>query len=258
MGAAVRISRPAAAPMSASEAGFLRLLAALAALAPLLAPAGCGNICSPLNPVPTYTVPVLSKGLVEDFEKTGPTANYLGGSNSISLDQASTGKVNWFAPGSTLPGGTRRTSAEFSGIEAPQDPATSTYPYAELLLGMPNPTSGFDVRTVAPGQKLVFSYKAGAASVGLEHIIEFTDKTIQDYSWYQYDFTPTDTAWHQATVYFPGAGAPAFAQATWGSPQIPWPSIASNVTAIALVVVSANSPSPASPYDISIDDVSFE
>ena len=114
--------------------------------------------------------------------------------------------------------------------------------------------SSVNIESVSPNKRLVFDYKAGAASVGQTMIVQLITQDITDFSYWNYIFTPADTNWHTLIIYFPDAAfSPKFSR-PWGTPAVePWePAQASGIE------IGPTSPSSAESYDIKVDNLWFD
>ena len=235
---------------------FLTALLALAVIT------GCGSAYSPLNPAPGEVPPVsCSPGSFDCFEDQN-SINEQGVATTLDMDTyGSTLSVQYFAAGSDLPGGTPIAAMRFFGnINAN---TCCNWPYVQVMMGFDGGPA--DWATIAPNNIIKFSYKAGPDSVGMAHEMRLynpnNDGPSGDWGHFGYQWTPSDTNWHEVTTYLPGAGSGPYpggneiAMISWsGNPG--WATGGSNIIQIRWLALGY--PSAAAPYDMTIDDIIFE
>jgi hypothetical protein len=168
----------------------------------------------------------------------------------------------WLANSATAGGayGSSSYAGCFSGNMVMQNAATSTYPYN--LMGfelVPNGTAPLsaggadtDVTSYSPNNGIKFDYKAGAA--GVPYRVKLTSTIITDFGYYEYIFTPADTAWHTQEVWFPTqtAAAAKFAQPGWAATK---PFDPTKIGGIMFEPVQSTTSAVA--YDLCIDNLTF-
>jgi hypothetical protein len=145
-----------------------------------------------------------------------------------------------------------------SGVMQPN--VGPNYPFCLLELPL-NAPAGLNILALSPMRQLTFSYRAGAASVGMAHRVTLTEQPQPrpggDYGWFTWTFTPTDLSWHSLTVHFPGytGSGPVFAQ-SYGAP-VSWEAYSSQ-RIYSVTIMTFSGPNAAQNYDLSVDDVKFE
>ncbi len=187
------------------------------------------------TPTPTYTAGTST--MIADFEEAGTTGNDktlapFTGEVAFNLDAfGSTITENPWGPNSR-DGSGQRIGFLWHGASTAPSCKTARRIIPSPSSAWPSPRrqhvdgwrSGAapagpcykDVTTYTPNNSITFDYKAGVANV--QYRIAVVMEGVTDYGHYQYIWTPTDTAWHTMTVYFPGAGSPALSQPTWAAP----------------------------------------
>lgn len=184
------------------------------------------------TPTPTPTLSVHT-ALVADMEGVGTDDRTLWNNGLVLTVRDGVGSTcspyPYGATSDTAGGayGSSSYAACFSGTMVMQDGGNGIYPYNligfELVTGGTAPLSSggsdVDVSSYSPNQGIKFDYKAGAA--GIPYRVKLTSTLVTDFGYYEYIFTPADTAWHTQEVWFPGtAGATAvLAQPGWAAPK---------------------------------------
>ena len=220
------------------------------------------------SPTPSMspTMAPTHSALIADFENNATNDRTLwnGGAVFTVKDSVSSQNPNPWGPTSGTAGGAYGASsfaACMNGTMAVQIPPNQyTYCFIAFELvpgGSANWNQGgldTDVRSYSPNHGLSFDYKAGATGVGTLYRIKLVSTDVHDFGYYEYDFTPADTAWHSVQVYFPGvSGVTAlFAQPAWGA-AVPFD--ASHLGAIMVEPIPQTS--GAVNYDLCVDNLSF-
>ncbi len=198
-------------------------------------------------------------GLVADFENGSGNDqtdwNYGGVLTLRDCFGSTMDSYPWTGTSGSAPGNGSATCARIRGVEAQS--SGSNYPFCELALelvagGSAAQGPSTDVTPYAPGQELTFDYSS--ASPGTSYTVALITPYVTDYGYYQYSFTPADSAWHTLSVYFPTAGmSPAFAQPVWAGAQT------FDATRVGAVQFEVNaSTSATTPYDLRVDNVKFQ
>jgi hypothetical protein len=169
-----------------------------------------------------------------------------GGTMSASDIDATSTITGYQGAGSTLPGGTSLGSFCINGSIG-----AGVNPYAVGIMRLNAAGTAVNISTASTNQSVKFSYKANTLKT---FRIRVTSPSITDYDYYHFDITPTDTAWHEQVIYFPGTApaAQCFAQGGWGA-AIPWATVAADVISMDIMVFD-----PAGAYDVCIDDFNFD
>ena len=196
-------------------------------------------------------------GLVTDFESnTNNGQTYWNYGRVLTAKDCFGSTLNpypWMSGSGSAPGNGGGFCGRINGVLA-QSVGTN-YPFCQLSLELVPGGSGYagpstDVTPYSPGRELTFDYASAAPGTG--YTVTLITPYVTDYGYYQYSFTPADTAWHTLTVYFPGAGTPAFAQPAWAAAQT------FDATRVGAVNFSVNSSTTGTvPYDLRVDNVSF-
>lgn len=167
------------------------------------------------------------------------------------------------AGGSTLPGGSSANAYCYSGTIG--NTSAAPYPYAVLVFDLVagwthnpsttlanTPKTGTDLTPFAPANCLSFSLKSNSAGQAYKVDLPSDGVGGGNYNYFEYQFTPVDTAWHRYTVYFPdGTGAPKFAQAY--PPLVSWATEKTLVGGVRFQPITTGTAS----FDYCVDDVTF-
>ena len=211
---------------------------------------------------PTATAtPGGHSSLVANFEDNTNNAVDLWSAPILTVKDAYAGTTQspnpWVANSGTAGGayGASNYCGCFSGHMLQQVPPTYPYAYLGLELtpgGSASGGPGVDVTAYSPNQGLQFDYKAAAA--GVAYRVQLATTEVTDSGYYEFDFTPADTAWHTLTVYFPGqpGATNSFAQPAWAA-QKPF-----DITQVGAVMFSPMvQTSAAVDYSLCVDNVTF-
>ena len=156
------------------------------------------------------------------------------------------------APGSNANGPASNYCGRFNGSLAPSGGPPYAYAVMELYLvanGWLGGGGKIDITPYAPNQRLVFDYKAGTS--GVTYGVQILTQNVPDYTFFEYDWTPSDTNWHTMIVYFPTAAfSPKLARPNGTYPWDP--------TQAGDVIFRTVSQPTAVNYDLSIDNVRFD
>jgi hypothetical protein len=228
---------------------------------------------------PTFTVPASdgSDGhTVMDFEDNGlsdnmncaltaakyqgPAHSGAGGGSTINT---------WDLPGNSLgtsPGNASTYCGQFYGKNA-----TGGYAVFEMLLingGYLGGGGSIDLSTFCVNKRMRFDYRAMNDANGngqnVTYAMQWMTQNITDYDFYEYDFTPTDTNWHTAVVYWPSSSyspklQPAYCDnaGCGGSGSGPYAFDPSQTGEFILRIVS-NAAAPGLPFNIQIDNLDID
>lgn len=208
-----------------------------------------------LTATPTLTFTPGGHGsLIDDFT-ANITTTLWGGSIGSAADPAGSTISVVAGAGSSLGGGTSAQSLCMSGSlhGAPIPP----YPYTSISMDLDSAAAAVQIGAFCPNNGISFSYKAN--TVGATYRIRFASPAVTDSGYWGWNFTPADTLWHSATVYFDGAGAPVTMTATqpgWAA-TVAWSAVmAAGIKAVEFAPLDAGGPA-ALPYDLCVDDVTF-
>ena len=110
---------------------------------------------------------------------------------------------------------------------------------------------------LGPFTGLQFDFKAGAA--GVAYSVALVSVAVTDTGYYQYTFTPHDTAWHTYTVYFPPAtpSADGYLVNQFRQPDAGWVAPVAFSKMAGAIKFNAAVQTNAVAFDMSIDNVSF-
>ena len=191
-----------------------------------------------LSPVPTSLIANFNGGITD-------VAN--GGNVQMQFSAANSSISQSAGPSSSLSGGTG-SSLHLTGSIGKDD---GTGPFAVAQISIFNGWTWAYIPPAAPDHALTFSYQADAISVGQQLRVSFQTGTD---GFYTYVFTPSDTAWHQVTVYFPDVSGPSFTPqfvASAGTPA--WSVGVFDIRSINFDIVA--SASAAQSFGFSVDDI---
>lgn len=194
------------------------------------------SVPTPPAPYPATKLLAAEYGIGTDEWGGTISANDVDGTSSINGSQGA---------GSDLVGGTPLGSFCINGTIG-----GGANPYAVGLMRLNAAGTAVDLGAISTNQSMKFSYKANVANI--PYRIRIASPAITDYDFYHFDFTPTDTNWHEQVIYFPGTApvAQCFAQGGWGA-AVPWATVVSQIVSVDLMVYTPGG------YDICIDDVDF-
>jgi hypothetical protein len=198
------------------------------------------------TPAPTPALSPVPTQLIANFN--GGIADVANGGNVQMQASASNSTISQSAgPSSTLSGGTG-SSLHLTGSIG-RDDGTGVFAVAQISIF--NGWTWAYIPPAAPDHALTFSYQADAISVGQQLRVSFQTGTDGLYS---YVFTPTDTAWHQITVYFPDVSGPSFTPQLVASPGTPaWSVGVFDIRAILFDIVPSTT--AAQSFGFSVDDI---
>ena len=215
----------------------------------------------PPTPTPTAT-PGGSTTTVVNWEIAGAndkTNSPFTGDVALSIDPyGSTITESPWGPNSATAGGGFGTSAYAGCIDGQiMLDGPPNYPYAQISLNL-LPGGGtsdgtgatIDLTPYTPTNAIQFDYKVSVANVAYR--VALVQSGITDYAHYQYSFTPTDTAWHTMTVYFPGFGPPELSRPYGG------PTPAFDKTKIGAIQFYPLASASTHNYGICVDNVLFK
>lgn len=244
---------PTLSPTPANTPSFTRTPTPLATNSPVIPPTATRTFTSGPSPTmsatptvsatatrtatqgPTFTstltlTPGSHTSLICDFEQAGTNDRTLWNGGPVLTGKDGSGSTlspNPFGPADATSGGAYGSSGFagcFSGTMVMQNGGAGIWPYCfmafELIpggTGQGASTPDVDVTAYSPNNGFSFDYKAAAA--GVQYRVKLASSTVTDGGFYEYLFTPADTAWHTMEVWFPGtAGAPrVLAQPGWAA-----------------------------------------
>jgi hypothetical protein len=191
-----------------------------------------------LSPVPTPLIANFNGGITD--VANGGNVQMEANSSSSTISQSA-------GPSSSLSGGTG-SSLHLTGSIG-RDDGTGVFAVAQISIF--NGWTWAYIPPAAPDHALTFSYQADAISVGQQLRVSFQTGTD---GFYSYVFTPTDTAWHQLTVYFPDVSGPSFTPQLVASAGTPaWSVGVFDIRSINFDIVA--SASAAQTFGFSVDDI---
>ena len=233
-------------PLKSAALPFLSLIAL--AVAGLAGPLAADQPTDTPTPVPA---------VVEDFEHQGtqtqdnwgfPVDMVADGNSSIAAQPASA--TAWTdSSGDTRDGGyCAHVTGTLNG-----SPSTA-YAYLAVELDGRGFTEDADL---GPFNGLRFDFKAGVA--GVPYRAALVSAAITDTAYYQYDFTPADTAWHTYKAFFPPAVASpdGYLANQFMQPDAPWVTpvaFAKKAGAVKFSAVVQNAPVD---FDMALDNIVF-
>ena len=226
-------------------------------------------VFSPTNtPAGTNTPsPTPTSGIVDAFEGgasrdqtlddwASPVDMVCDGGSTIFAQPG--GSTAWVANSGSTPGNTGTYCAHITGNLA-GNPAGAFAYFATELNG-----TGFasDTDLTSSGYSGVsFDFKAGVA--GVLYSVNLVQQNVltsaSPTAYYQYQFTPADTAWHTYKVYFPPALASpdGYVITQFNQPNAVWVTPVTFSKKIGAIMFSPVVQSSAVAYDMSIDNVAF-
>lgn len=222
-------------------------------------PAGATNTYTPTPTITNTPCASCHTALVADFEEADNSVDLWSGAISTSSSGnagafvgafASTISPNpWVAGSATAGSGNPGSCGCVSGTVGEQ---ASPWPWVSYQFNL-GAVAGTDVNVsaYATNHGIKFDFKAAAA--GVAYRVRVKQQDVTDSGFYGYTFTPSDTAWHTLTVYFPGygGGQPEFAQPSWAAAQ-PFGTVMNGIEFIAVGSASA-----ATTYGFCVDNVTF-
>jgi hypothetical protein len=240
----------------------------LAGLVGIALLAGCSTTYAPFNPAADFPEAASCNPGSFDCWEDQDAVNEQGQTTIADFDPYGSSMTIIFSePGSDLAGGTPGGAMRMFGNINKN--AAPNWPWVSALM----PFSGGPANwaALAPNGRIRFSYRAQGGSVLMGHEMRFYNPNNDgapigsgDWGHFGYQWTPTDTLWHEKVIYLPGKGSGPYtapggnevALISWSTNPGWNAGGGSNITQIRFLALG--NPVTARPYDMSIDDIIFE